>query len=93
MLVQDEFSAGHGFNVNWNENGNFNLNGNNDKSNVNANNRGVRPVLALSFLNTPFIYGNGGQLFVYGHLLVAPLVGMLIDIAHGVHVAWRSFPV
>lgn len=55
MLVQDEFSAGHGFNVNWNENGNFNLNGNNDKSNVNANNRGVRPVLALSFLNTPFI--------------------------------------
>lgn len=56
MLVQDEFSAGHGFNVNWNENGNFNLNGNNDKSNVNANNRGVRPVLALSFLNTPFIY-------------------------------------
>jgi hypothetical protein len=51
MLVQDEFSAGHGFNVNWNENGNFNLNGNNDKSNVNANNRGVRPVLALSFLN------------------------------------------
>jgi hypothetical protein len=45
--TSSEFSAGHGFLVPWNENGNFSLNGDNDKSYVDANNRGVRPVLAF----------------------------------------------
>ena len=45
--TSSEFSAGHGFSVYWYEYGNFLLNGYNDKSNVNANTRGVRPVLAF----------------------------------------------
>ena len=45
--TSSEFSAGHGFYVNWYANGYFGLNGNDDKSYVNASNRGVRPVLAF----------------------------------------------
>ena len=45
--TSSEFSAGHGFYVDWNESGNFGLGGNGDKSGVYANNRGVRPVLAF----------------------------------------------
>lgn len=45
--TSSEFSAGHGFYVNWNEAGNFGLDGNTDKSYVDANGRGVRPVLAF----------------------------------------------
>ena len=45
--TSSEFSAGHGFYVDWYANGNFHLNGNNDKSSVNDNSRGVRPVLAF----------------------------------------------
>ena len=45
--TSSEFSAGHGFYVNWYANGYFGLDGNNDKSYVNVSNRGVRPVLAF----------------------------------------------
>ena len=45
--TSSEFSAGHGFFVNWNALGNFLLVGNNDKSYVYDDNRGVRPVLAF----------------------------------------------
>ena len=45
--TSSEFSAGHGFRVNWHANGNFDLYGDNDKSGVDDYNRGVRPVLAF----------------------------------------------
>ena len=45
--TSSEFSAGHGFYVGWAANGFFYLAGNNGKSNVNDDNRGVRPVLAF----------------------------------------------
>ena len=45
--TSSEFSAGHGFHVHWGEDGDFSLDGSNGKSFVNANNRGVRPVLAF----------------------------------------------
>ena len=45
--TSSEFSAGHGFLVYWTASGNFYLAGNNGKSNVNDDNRGVRPVLAF----------------------------------------------
>ena len=37
--------------------------------------------------------GQGRKLLIDGDLLVAPLVGMLVDIAHDVHVAGRPVPV
>ena len=45
--TSSEFSAGHGFDVDWNANGTFYLVGGSDKSFVNDNSRGVRPVLAF----------------------------------------------
>ena len=45
--TSSEFSAGHGFAVDWDALGNFYLHGDDDKSYVNGNNRGVRPVLAF----------------------------------------------
>lgn len=45
--TSSEFSAVHGFDVHWNANGNFGLDGDYGKSDVNAYNRGVRPVLAF----------------------------------------------
>ena len=45
--TSSEFSAGHGFLVHWDADGNFSLDGNADKSDVNDDNRGVRPVLAF----------------------------------------------
>lgn len=45
--TSSEFSAGHGFLVGWDENGSFYLDGSSDKSRVNADSRGVRPVLAF----------------------------------------------
>ena len=45
--TSSEFSAGHGFVVDWDALGNFYLHGDDDKSYVNGNNRGVRPVLAF----------------------------------------------
>ena len=45
--TSSEFSAGHGFDVNWGAYGSFYLYGDDDKSDVDDDNRGVRPVLAF----------------------------------------------
>ena len=45
--TSSEFSASNGFYVSWNDNGNFDLSGGGAESRTNADNRGVRPVLAF----------------------------------------------
>ena len=45
--TSSEFSAGHGFLVNWNADGSFPLHGHAGKSSVSDDIRGVRPVLAF----------------------------------------------